>query len=108
MPDIEPVMTAVRGVDAMLPSGCENWRKANDGWKPPDQEHPLSAVDFWEGDRQGGRGVNKNYAAVDAPNRVFVTAPNGVKADRDGDVGGTFTATWPCRVKAYDTRTAER
>ena len=52
-------------------------------------------------------GVNKNYCAVDGPNRKFVCAPSGVRAPVDGQVGGTFKARFACKVKAYDTLTQE-
>jgi len=105
MDKIDAIMQAVRGIDAVIPTGVENWRKANDGWRPPLPEHALPATDFWEDTDM--QGVNKNYCAVDGPNRKFVCAPSGVRAPVDGQVGGTFKARWACKVKAYDTLTQE-
>jgi hypothetical protein len=105
MDNIDAIMQAVRGIDAVIPTGVENWRKVNDGWRPPLPEHALPATKFWEDTDM--QGVNKNYCAIDGPNRKFVCAPSGVRAPVDGQVGGTFKARRACRVKAYDTLTQE-
>jgi len=101
MPGIDAVMRVVRKADSILPIGVEGWRKANDGWRPPLQQHPLPSQEFWEGDsiNPNERGVNKNYCAIEGAH--FVCTPAGIKNMAH------LRATWPCTVRVYDTELAE-
>jgi hypothetical protein len=65
--NIDAIVSAVRGVDALLPEGVENWRVANTQWVPPNPVAPLQPHHHWEGD--SGDGVNKAYSALSADGR---------------------------------------
>jgi hypothetical protein len=67
--NIDAIVSAVRGVDALLPEGVENWRVAN-------TVAPLQPHHHWEGD--SGDGVNKAYSALSADGR-WVQMPCGVR-----------------------------
>lgn len=76
IPGIVAIMDAVRGIDALLPEGVENWRVANTGWTPPNPVAPFQPHHHWEGNP--GDGVNKAYSAL-APDGRFVQMPCGVR-----------------------------
>lgn len=74
--NIDAIVAAVRGVDALLPEGVENWRVANTQWTPPNPVAPFQPHHHWEGD--SGDGVNKAYSAL-APDGRWVQMPCGVR-----------------------------
>ena len=74
--NIEAIVSAVRGIVALLPDGLPNWQAANTGWVPPNPVAPFQPDQYWEGDH--GRGVNKAYAALAPDGRIF-QAPCGVR-----------------------------
>lgn len=90
MPGIDAVMTAVRGIDRLLPEGIENWQHANTGWTPPNPVHPFDIP--WAGDGGTRPGVDKAYCAL-GPDGRFVFAPCGVKDFAD------MTAKADCEIK---------
>jgi hypothetical protein len=87
MPNIDRIMDAVRGVDAILPAGLENWTRTNDGWAAP--KIPLRAA-VWD----AGTGPVKHYAALQDDR--FVQMPHGIK-DRL-----VLEATRDCTFAVYD------
>jgi len=93
-PDIDNIMTAIRGIDTLMPIGVEDWVRANDAWTVP--AHPLRSQHFWEG--KSGYGVNKNYSASFGAS--FVTAPCGVMSQEGKDP--YVTARNACRVVVSD------
>lgn len=76
--NVEAMLAAIRGIDALLPEGVENWRVANTGWVPPNPVTPFQPHQYWEDLNDGKSGVNKAYAAL-APDGRFVQMPCGVK-----------------------------
>lgn len=93
MPNIDRIMEAVRGVDAVLPAGLENWTRTNDGWAAP--KIPLRAA-LWD----ASTGPVKHYAAL--KDNQFVQMPHGIK-DRlvlDASRDCTFEAYDPLTLKA--------
>jgi hypothetical protein len=91
--NIDAIVSAVRGVDPLLPLDLPNWRSDNSvGW--PFQPHA-----FWEGNT--GEGVNKAFAAQAGDGRVM-QAPLGVR----GHV--VMTANFAMRdVTVYDPLTLQ-
>jgi hypothetical protein len=89
IPNIDAMLAATWGVDALLPEGVENWAVKNTQRAGVPFDLPKSA--HWgEGNEDSsGWGVNKAYAAV-SPSGAFVQMPIGVKAD----------AAHPCRMTA--------
>lgn len=87
-PVIDAILKAVRGVDAMLPAGIENWQKYNNTWSG----HPLTVDAFWSDGAD--HGVNRNYAASSGDR--FVMVVNGVLRQ------ATFTAARAWHVDAID------
>jgi len=87
MPNIDVIMDAVRGIDAILPAGVENWTRTNDGWAAP--KIPLRAA-VWD----AATGPVKHYAALSGDQ--FVQMPHGIK-DRL-----VLEASRDCTLKAYD------
>jgi hypothetical protein len=87
MPGIDGIMDAVRGIDAILPAGMENWTRTNDGWAAP--KIPLRAA-VWD----ASTGPVKHYAALNGDE--FVQMPHGIK-DRL-----VLEASRDCTLKAYD------
>jgi YD repeat-containing protein len=87
MPNIDRIMEAVRGIDAILPPGVENWTRTNDGWASP--KIPLRAA-VWD----ASTGPVKHYAALH--DDQFVQMPHGIK-DRL-----VLEASRDCTVKAFD------
>jgi len=92
MPNIDRIMEAVRGIDAILPAGLENWTRTNDGWASP--LIPLRAA-VWD----AATGPVKHYAAL--KDSQFVQMPHGIK-DRL-----VLEATRDCAFKAYDPMTSK-
>jgi hypothetical protein len=74
--DIDAMVSAVRGIDKLLPEGVENWSVANTQWQPPNPVAPFQPHNHWEGD--DGDGVNKAYSAL-APDGRFIQLPCGVR-----------------------------
>lgn len=119
VPDIAACLAAVRGVDALVPAGVENWKVANNAR----DDHPLPLnpltsthaddgpayreAGFWEGDGRYGR-VNKNYAALAPDGSAFAVALLGVKAPADGEYVPIGTALRDCVVDAFDPITQSR
>lgn len=100
--NIDAICAALRGVDALLPEGVENWRVANTQWEPPNPVAPFQPHHHWEGDEpldDKGRindGVNKAYSALGPDGRV-IQMPCGVR----GHV--QLTASYPLReVTVFD------
>jgi hypothetical protein len=73
---IDAIVDALRGVDALLPEGCENWQVANTQWQAPNPVAPFQPHHHWEGD--SGDGVNKAYSAL-APDGRWIQMPCGVR-----------------------------
>lgn len=100
--NIDAIVSAVRGIDALLPEGVENWRVANTQWQPPNPVAPFQPHHHWEGDaatdNEGKKndGVNKAYSAL-APDGRVIQLPCGVR----GHV--VLTASYPLRdVTVFD------
>jgi hypothetical protein len=94
MPGIDAVMTALRAIDPLIPTGVENWQRANNGWTPPNPQNPLNTDYLWEEGDGRNDGCNKNYSAQSGPE--FVVMPTGVRGD-----GADLIATWACDIEAY-------
>jgi hypothetical protein len=92
MPNIDAIMDAVRGIDAILPAGLENWTRTNDGWAAP--KIPLRAA-VWD----ASTGPVKHYAAL--KDNQFVQMPHGIK-DRL-----VLEANRDCTFTAYDPLTLQ-
>jgi hypothetical protein len=75
--NIDAITSALRGIDALLPPGVENWRVANTGWTPPNPVAPFQPHAYWEGPDQHSEGVNKAYSALSPDGRV-IQMPIGV------------------------------
>jgi hypothetical protein len=93
MPGIDTIMAAVRGIDVLLPQDLENFRPANDGWYPPNAQHPIHVTEWHE-----DVGPVKNYGAVAGDGR-FVVMPHGIKERLSFDV------RYPCVWTAFDPMT---
>jgi hypothetical protein len=100
--NIEAIVSAIRGVVALVPAGVENWQQANTQWQAPNPVAPFQPHHHWEGDGavddRGNRndGVNKAYAAL-APDGRVVQMPLGVRESV------RLTASYPLRdVTVYD------
>lgn len=74
--NIDAIVSAVRGVVALLPAGVSNWTVANTQWQPPNPVAPFQPHNHWEGD--AGDGVNKAYSAL-APDGRVIQLPCGVR-----------------------------
>ena len=75
--NIDAIVSAVRGIDALLPAGLPNWTAANTQWEAPAPVAPFQPHDHWEGDAEK-TGVNKAYAAL-APDGRVIQMPCGVR-----------------------------
>ena len=98
VPNIDTIMRVVRGVDALLPDGVENWKVVNNGRS----DHPLPLdphAGFWEGSAPK-TGVNKNYAAVQG--HEFVVMLTGCRSVAPTGPVPAGTAIRACHVAAYD------
>lgn len=100
--NVEAIVSAIRGIVALLPAGLPNWQNANTQWVPPNPVAPFQPHHHWEGDGsvddKGNRndGVNKAYAAL-APDGRVIQMPLGVREVV------RFTASYPLRnVTVYD------
>lgn len=100
--NVEAIVSAIRGVVALLPAGLPNWTVANTQWVAPNPVAPFQPHHHWEGDGavddDGKRndGVNKAYAALGPDGRV-IQMPLGVREVV------RFTASYPLRnVTVYD------
>src|SRR6185436_10628619 len=77
IPNVEAMLAGIRGIDALLPEGVENWRVANTGWTPPNPVAPFQPHAYWDEIRRDKSGVNKAYAAL-APDGRWIQMPCGV------------------------------
>ena len=93
MPGIDTIMQAVCGVDELLFPDLENFKPANDGWYPPNAQHPIHVTEWHD-----GVGPVKNYGAVNADGR-FVVMPHGIKERL------SFGVQYPCVWTAFDPMT---
>jgi hypothetical protein len=99
--NIDAIVEAVRGIDRLLPEGCENWHVANTQHTAPGSTVPFQVAKdmHWEGSK--GRGVNKAYAGL-APDGRFIQMPIGVREYVD------MTVSFPLmEVTIYDPLTAQ-
>jgi hypothetical protein len=81
VPNIEPIMRALRGLDLSLPTGIGSWRVVNN----LRDEHPLPVEksNFWPSGLQG-YGIYKNYAAISGSR--FVVSLLGVRGYDNHDL----------------------
>ena len=102
IPNIDAIVSAIRGVVELLPAGLPNWQQANTQWQPPNPVAPFQPHHHWEGDGavddKGNRndGVNKAYSALAGDGRV-IQMPLGVRESV------RLAASYPLRdVTVYD------
>lgn len=92
MPNIDAIMTAVRGVDILLPVGLESWPKTTQHGPEAVGEQPLTADAIYTDGAD--HGVYRNYGALGGGQ--FVQLPVSVKHHVD------LTARRACVATAYD------
>jgi len=105
VPNIDAMMAAVRGIDALLPAGVENWKVVNNGRST----HPLPLTDkgFWYQPEAPDRApaIHKNYCAVNE--RDFVIPLIGVRSAGETGPCPVGVARAACHVEAFDPLTQQ-
>ena len=98
--NIDAIVDALRGIDALLPEGCENWDvQVSRSTDSSNRAAPFTPHHHWEGST--GDGVNKAYSAL-AEDGQWIQMPCGVR----GHVA--LTASYPVdAVTVYDPLTRQ-